>query len=113
MPVVAILWGIIFRGFVLKVLSIVRFRPKPNHLEDVIKELRLHNQRCRELLNQQRFLTEIEGEIYLVKISPSIEKITEDQEVSLTHLESIRHWLDEWSVEERQTRSISGMLIDE
>ncbi len=97
----------------MKVLSIIRFKPKPNHLEDVIKELRLHNQRCRELFNQQRFLSEIEGEIFLVKISPSIEKITEDQEVSLKHLESIRPWLEEWSIEERHTRSISGMLIDE
>ena len=97
----------------MKVLSIIRFKPKPKHLEDVIKELRSHNQRCRKLFAQQRFLSEIEGEIYLVKISPSIEKITEDQEVSLTHLENIRPWLDEWSVEERHTRSISGMLIDE
>ena len=97
----------------MKVLSIVRFKPKSNHLEDVIKELRSHNQRCRKLFNQQRFLSEIDGEIYLVKISPSIEKITEDQEVSLTHLEIIRPWLEEWSVEERHTRSVSGMLIDD
>ena len=97
----------------MKVLSIVRFKPKSNHLEDVIQELRSHNQRCRKLFNQQRFLSEIDGEIYLVKISPSIEKITEDQEVSLTHLDSIRPWLEEWSDEERHTRSISGMLINE
>ena len=97
----------------MKVLSIVRFKPKPHHLEDVIEELRSHNQRCRDLFNQQRFLSEIGGEIYLLKVSPSIEKITEDQEVSLTHLETIRPWLEEWSVEERHTRSISGMLIDE
>ena len=97
----------------MEVLNIVRFKRKSNHLEDVIKELRLHNQLCRELFNQQRFLSEIEGEIFLVKISPSIEKITEDQEVSLKHLESIRPWLEEWSFEERHTRSISGMLIDE
>ena len=96
---------------ILKVFSIVRFKPKPNHLEDVIKELRSHNQRCRKLFNQQRFLSEIDGEIYLAKILPSIEKITEDQEVSLTYLEIIRPWLEEWSVEERHTRSVSDMLI--
>ena len=97
----------------MKFLHIFGFNPKPNHLEDVIKELRLHNQRCRELSNQQRSLSETEDEIFLVKISPSIEKITEDQEFSLKHLESIRPWLEQWSFEERHTRSISGMLIDE
>ena len=97
----------------MKVLNIFSIKPKPNHLEDFIKELRLHNQRCRELSNQQRFLSETEDEIFLVKISPSIEKIAEDQEFSLKHLESIMPWLEEWSFEERHTRSISGMLIDE
>ena len=97
----------------MKVLSIVRFKPKPNHLEDVITELRSHNKRCRRLFNQKRFLSEVDGEIYLVKISPSIEKISEDQEVSLAHLDIIRPWLEEWSDEEHHTQSISGMLIDE
>ena len=97
----------------MKVLNIVRFKRKSNHLEDVIKELRLHNQRCRELFNKQRFLSETKGEIFLVKIPPSIEKIREDQEVSLKHLESKRPRLEEWSFEERCTRSISGMFIDE
>ena len=97
----------------MKVLSIVRFKPKQNHLEDVIEELKLHNERCRQLFDQQRFLSEVEGEVYLVKISPSIDKIAEDQEVSLTHLDEIRPWLEEWSTEERHSRSISGILIDE
>ena len=96
----------------MKVLCIIRFKPKPNHLEDVINELRLHNRRCRELFNQQRFLSEIEGEIFLVKISPSIEKITEDQEVSLKHLESIRPWLEEWSIEERILSNVSAFGTD-
>ena len=37
------------------------------------------------LLNQQRFLSVVDGEIYLVKISPSMKKISEDREVSLAH----------------------------
>lgn len=49
------------------------------------------------LFNQQRFLSKVDGEIYLVKISPSIEKISEGQEVSLAHLDTIRPWLEEWS----------------
>ena len=97
----------------MKVMSIVRFKPKPKHLEDVIEELKIHNERCRQLFRQQRYLSEVSGEIYLVKISPSIEKISEDQEVSLTHLDTIRPWLEEWSSDERHTRSVSGMLIDE
>ena len=68
----------------MKVLSIIRFKPKPKHLEDVIKELRSHNQRCRKLFAQQRFLSEIEGEIYLLKISPSIEKIQKTKKLPLS-----------------------------
>ena len=97
----------------MKVLSIVRFKPKPKYLEDVIQELKMHNKKCRQLFSQKRYLLEVSGEVYLVKISPSIEKISEDQEISLTHLDKIRPWLEEWSEEERHTRSISGMLIDE
>ena len=46
-------------------------------------------------------------------MNTSIEKISEDQDVSLVHLDTIRPWLEEWSDEEQHTRSISGMLIDE
>ena len=65
------------------------------------------------LLNQQRFLSVVDGKIYLVKISPSMKKILNDREVSLAHLDIIRPWLEEWSYEEHHTRSISGLLIDE
>ena len=68
----------------MKVLSIVRFKPKPNHLDDVIKELRYHKQRRRKLFNQQRCLSEIEGENYLLKISPSIEKIQKTKKLPLS-----------------------------
>ena len=37
----------------MKVLSIIRFKPKPNHLEDVIENLKAHNKKVRKLLNQK------------------------------------------------------------
>ena len=97
----------------MKVMSIVRFKPKANYLEDVIKNLKSHNKKVRKLLNQKRFLSEIDGEIYLVKVSDTIEDIAEDQTLSLEALDGIRDWLEEWSEEERHTRSVSGLLIDE
>ena len=96
----------------MKVLSIIRFKPKANHLEDVIENLKAHNKKVRKLLNQKRYLSEIDDEIYLVKISETIDDITEDQTLSLDALDGIRHWLEEWSEEERHTRSVSGLLID-
>ena len=62
---------------------------------------------------QQRMLSQISEELYLVKISPSIEEIRDDQDTSLAHLDTIRHLLEEWSIEEGHTRATSGMLIDE
>ena len=97
----------------MKVLSVIRFKPKTNHLEDVIENLKSHNKKVRKLLKQKRFLSEIDGEIYLVKISDTIEDIAEDQTFSLDALDGIRDWLEEWSEEERHTRSVSGLLIDE
>ena len=97
----------------MKVLSIIRFKPKPNHLEDVIENLKSHNKKVRNLLNQNRYLSVIDGEIYLVKVSDSIDDIAEDQTLSLDALDGIRDWLEEWSEEERHTRSVSGLLIDE
>ena len=47
-----------------------------------------------------------------VKISPQLKNFRRS-DFSLTHLDRIRPWLEEWSDEERHTRSISGMLIDE
>ena len=101
------------RGHFMKVLSIIRFKPKTNHLEDVIENLKSHNKMVRKLLNQKRFLSEIDGEIYLVKVSDTIDDIAEDQTLSLDALDGIRDWLEEWSEEERHTRSVSGLLIDE
>ena len=97
----------------MKVLSIIRFKPKAKHLEDVIKNLKAHNNKVRKLLNQKRYLSEIDGEIYLVKISETIDDIAQDQTLSLDALDGIRDWLEEWSEEERHTRSVSGLLIDE
>ena len=45
--------------------------------------------------------------------SKTIDDITEDQTWSLEALDGIRDWLEEWSEEERHTRSVSGLLIDE
>ena len=50
----------------MKVLSIIRFKPKPNHLEDVIENLKDHNKKVRKLLNQKRYLSEIDGGIQFV-----------------------------------------------
>ena len=104
---------IVERSQFMKVLSIIRFKPKTNHLEDVIENLKSHNKKVRKLLNQKRFLSEIDGEIYLVKVSDTIDDIAEDQTLSLDALDGIRDWLEEWSEEERHTRSVSGLLIDE
>ena len=97
----------------MKVLSIIRFKPKANHLADVIENLKAHNNKVRKLLKQKRYLSEIDGEIYLVKVSETIEDIAEDQTWSLEALDGIRDWLEEWSEEERHTRSVSGLLIEE
>ena len=59
----------------MKVLSIIRFKPKANRLEDVIENLKAHNKKVRKLLNQKRYLSEINGEIYLVKVSETIDDI--------------------------------------
>ena len=48
-----------------------------------------------------------------VKVSETIDDIAEDQTLSLDALDGIRDWLEEWSEEERHTRSVSGLLIDE
>ena len=104
---------IVERSHFMKVLSIIRFKPKTNHLEDVIENLKSHNKKVRKLLNQKRFLSEIDGEVYLVKVSDTIDDIAEDQTLSLDALDGIRDWLEEWSEEERHTRSVSGLLIDE
>jgi len=104
---------IVERSHFMKVLSIIRFKPKTNHLEDVIENLKSHNKKVRKLLNQKRFLSEIDGEVYLVKVSETIDDIAEDQTLSLDALDGIRDWLEEWSEEERHTRSVSGLLIDE
>ena len=104
---------IVERSHLMKVLSIIRFKPKTNHVEDVIENLKSHNKKVRKLLNQKRFLSEIDGEVYLVKVSDTIDDIAEDQTLSLDALDGIRDWLEEWSEEERHTRSVSGLLIDE
>lgn len=94
-------------------MSIIRFRPKAGRMEEVIDELKAHNEKCRKKFGQQRLLSQINEELYLVKISPSIEEIRDDQDTSLAHLDTIRHLLEEWSIEEGHTRATSGMLIDE
>lgn len=40
--------SILNKGIKLKVLSIIRFRPKAGRMEEVIDELKAHNEKCRK-----------------------------------------------------------------
>ena len=64
----------------MKVLSIIRFRPKAGRMEEVIDELKAHNEKCRKKFGQQRLLSQINEELYLVKISPPREMTIENEE---------------------------------
>ena len=81
-------------------------------MEEIIDELKAHNEKCRKKYGQQRLLPQMDDKLYLIKISPLIEEIRDDQDISLTHLDTIRHLLEEWSINEGYTRATSRMLID-
>ena len=82
-------------------------------MEEIVDELRAHNEKCRKKFGQQRFLSQIDEGLYLVEISPSIQIIRDDQDTSLARLGTIWHFLEEWSIEEGHTHATPGMLIDE
>ena len=67
-----------------KDLRLVGFKHKHNRLEGVIKELQIYNQRFRKTINQLGFLSKIAAKSYLVKISPSIEKLQKIKRFPMT-----------------------------
>ena len=98
----------------MKVMSVIRFKPKPENYEEFINIQTSRNAKKRqEFPNQKRWLFQFGDEVIYVKISPSIETLVDQQPESLSSLDDVRHMLEPYSEDDGHTLAMSGVIIDE
>ena len=98
----------------MKVMSVIRYKPKPEYYEEFINVHTSRNAKKREEIpDQKRWLFKFGDEVIYVKISPSIETLVDQQPESLSSLDDKRHMLEPYSEDDGHTIAISGVIIDE
>tara|TARA_A100001011_G_C13829906_1_gene642529 strand:- start:138 stop:434 length:297 start_codon:yes stop_codon:yes gene_type:complete len=98
----------------MKVMSIIRFKPKPENYDEFIDVQIYRNAKKREEFpDQKRWLFQFGDEVVYVKISPSIETLVDQQPESLSSLDDVRHMLEPYSDEDGHTIAMSGVIMDE
>ena len=98
----------------MKVMSIIRFKPKPENYDEFIDVQTYRNAKKREEFpDQKRWLFQFGDEVVYVKISPSIETLVDQQPESLSSLGDVRHMLEPYSDEDGHTIAMSGVIMDE
>ena len=98
----------------MKVMSIIRFKPKPENYDEFIDVQTYRNAKKREEFpDQKRWLFQFGDEVVYVKISPSIETLVDQQPESLSSLYDVRHMLEPYSDEDGHTIAMSGVIMDE
>ena len=98
----------------MKVMSIIRFKPKPENYDEFIDVQTYRNAKKREEFpDQKRWLFQFGDEVVYVKISPSIETLVDQQPESLCFLDDVRHMLEPYSDEDGHTIAMSGVIMDE
>ena len=98
----------------MKVMSIIRFKPKPENYDEFIDVQTYRNAKKREEFpDQKRWLFQFGDEVVYVKISPPIETLVDQQPESLSSLDDVRHMLEPYSDEDGHTIAMSGVIMDE
>lgn len=93
-------------GKIMKKLSIIRFKPKPEHFEDFVANITAFNETKHRIFH----LMQSGDELHVIVIRNS-EILTQDAADGVNWLDGQRHLLQEFDAINRHTIALSGDLL--
>lgn len=95
----------------MKKLSIIRFRPKPEHFNEFVQSLKHHITMPERTAISDAFVMTKGDEVYSVVVRVA-EQLESDAKQGVEYLNTVRHMLQEYNETDRHTIPITGDLVE-
>ena len=95
----------------MKKLSIIRFKPKPEHFDEFLENLQVYSREAATADPPTHFLMLHGDEIYTIVIRDA-EALQESAFKGVEWLDAQRHLLQEYNEVDRHTLPVSGDLVE-
>ena len=95
----------------MKKLSIIRFKPKPEHFDEFVKSLRhFISMPDRKSITDSFIMTKDE-EVFSIVVRYA-DQLENDAEQGVEYLNTVRHMLQEYNETDRHTIPLTGDLVE-
>ena len=95
----------------MKKLTIVRFKPKPEHFDAFLQELKQASTAPDRTAILNSFVMTKDDEVFSIVIRHA-DKLEEDAKRGVQTLDGMRHMLQEYNEVDRHTISLTGDLVE-
>ena len=95
----------------MKKLTIVRFKPKPEHFDAFVQELKQASTAPDRTAILNSFVMTKDDEVFSIVIRHA-DKLEEDAKRGVQTLDGMRHMLQEYNEEDRHTIPLTGDLVE-
>ena len=95
----------------MKKLTIVRFKPKPEHFDAFVQELKQASTAPDRTAILNSFIMTKEDEVFSIVIRHA-DKLEEDAKRGVQTLDGMRHMLQEYNEVDRHTIPLTGDLVE-
>ena len=95
----------------MKKLTIVRFKPKPEHFDAFVKELKQASTAPDRTAILNSFVMTKDDEVFSIVIRHA-DKLEEDAKRGVQTLDGMRHMLQEYNEVDRHTIPLTGDLVE-
>lgn len=95
----------------MKKLSIIRFKPKPEHFEDFVQSLKHFISLPERQGIVDSFIMTKDDEVFSIVIRLE-DQLENDAKQGVAYLNTVRHMLQEYNETDRHTLPLTGDLVD-
>ena len=95
----------------MKKLTIVRFKPKPEHFDEFVLELKSLSKAPDRSAILESFIMTKDDEVFSIVIRDA-DKLAEDAKRGVQTLDTMRHMLQEYNEVDRHTIPLTGDLVE-
>ena len=95
----------------VKKLSIIRFKPKPEHFGEFIQSLKHHLSLPERTAITDSFVMTKDDEVYSIVVRKA-DQLVSDAKQGVEYLDSVRHMLQEFNEVDRHTLPVTGDLVE-
>jgi len=95
----------------MKKLSVIRFKPKPEHFSEFVQSLKQHITMPERTAITDAFVMTKNDEVYSVVVRHA-DQLESDAAQGVEYLNTVRHMLQEYNETDRHTIPVTGDLVE-